>query len=112
VKGFMMKNFKLCFIFFMLPLTACQYHGKIGPSGVQLPAIYNAHKLASIEDVLEYQSLLHSCKMIKQNMRVIGDHRMSVEDAIEASITMYLEGIKGDVAKILLEDIRKNGFQL
>lgn len=83
----------------------------VGPSG-PLPARYDANKLSNMDDVLEYQSLLHSCKMIKQNMKAIADHRLLVEDAAEASITLYLEGVKGHVAKILLADIKANGFNL
>ena len=103
-------------IFLLRPNFCCQYKGKIanegGPTGQLLPAIYDTSKLATIEDVLEYQSLLHSCKIIKQNMRAIADHRMLIEDAVETSITLYLQGVRGEVAQILLEDIRKNGFQL
>lgn len=99
-------------LFLLQPNLCCQYHGKLGPSGPQLPTIYNAHKLADMDDVLEYQSLLHSCKMIKQNMKAIADHRLTIEDAVETSITLYLQGVPGEVAKILLEDIKKNGFNL
>lgn len=105
----------ICFLFFFIPLQACQGDRWVplqGPQGQEMPAIYNANKLSNMDDVLEYQSLLHSCKMIKQNMKAIGDYRISLQDAIETSITLYLEGVKGPVAKILLEDIRKNGFNL
>ena len=100
-------------IFLLRPNFCCQgyrYIPNAGPSG--LPTLYDANKLAKMEDVLEYQSLLHSCKMIKQNMKAIADHRLLVEDAVETSIILYLEGVKGHVAKILLQDIKDNGFQL
>jgi len=97
---------------FSIEIIACQGYRYVAVSEVQLPARYDAHKLNNMDDVLEYQSLLHACKMIKQNMRAIGDYRMSLDDAVETSITMYLSGIKGHVAKILLEDIKLNGFNL
>lgn len=97
-------------------LYGCQYHGRIanqgGPISQILPVIYNANQFVDEDDIYEYQSLLHSCKMIKQNMKAIADHRLTIEDAVETSITLYLQGVPGEVAKILLEDIRKNGFQL
>lgn len=83
-----------------------------GPIGQQWPAVYDANKLPTMDDVLEYQSLLHSCKMIKWNMKAIGDHRLLIEDAVETSITLYLQGVKGKVAKILLADIKANNFNL
>jgi hypothetical protein len=102
-------------IFLLRPNFCCQgyrYVPSPGPQGQVLPARYDANKLTNMEDVLEYQSLLHSCKMIKQNMKIIADYRLRIEDAVETSITLYLQGVKGDVAKILLQDIRNNGFQL
>lgn len=103
-----------CFLLLFISLNASQGYRYIpapGPSG-PLPSRYDATKLSHIDDVLEYQALLHSCKMIKQNMKAIADHRLLIEDAVETSITLYLEGVKGHVAKILLDDIRKNGFNL
>lgn len=102
------------FVFFLsltLNLSASQGYRYV-PVGQQLPARYDAPKLKTIDDVLEYQSLLYSCRMIKQNMKAIGDHRMSLHDAVETSITLFLQGVKGEPAKVLLEDLKANGFAL
>lgn len=95
-------------LFLLRPNFCCQYHRKIGPEA----AIYDVNKLATMDDVMEYQSLLHTCKTIKSQMTVIADHRMSLKDAVETSITLYLLGVKGPVAKILLADIKANEFIL
>jgi hypothetical protein len=84
---------------------------KQGPVSYQA-GVYDVNKLRTVDDVLEYQSLLHSCKMIKLNMKAIGDHRLLVEDAAETSIVLFLQGVPGPVARILLEDIKANEFNL
>lgn len=102
------------FVFFLsltLNLSASQGYRYV-PVSQQLPARYDAPKLKTIDDVLEYQTLLYNCRIIKQNMKAIGDHRMSLQDAIETSITLFLQGVKGEPAKVLLEDLKANGFAL
>lgn len=104
---------KLCLLFLSLTLHLSASQGyRYVPVGQQLPARYDATKLKTIDDVLEYKSLLYSCRMIKQNMKAIGDHRMSLHDAVETSITLFLQGVKGEPAKVLLEDLKANKFML
>lgn len=104
-----------CLLLMGMPLCASQGYRYVpapGPQAQQLPARYDATKLKTIDDVLEYQSLLYSCRVIKQNIKNMQDHRMSLHDAVEASVTLFLQGVKGEPAKVLLEDLKANGFVL
>lgn len=97
-----------------MPLCASQGYRYVPVRPVQqpLPAIYDATKLKTIDDVLEYQSLLYSCRVIKQNIKSMQDHRMSLHDALQTSVTLFLQGVKSEPAKVLLEDLKANGFAL
>ena len=98
----LLKKLALITTFLFSSSQACQ-----GYRYVKIPA-----KLRTHAEVNEYQTLLHSCRMIKQNMKAIGDHRLLIEDAVETSITLYLKGMDGEPAKVLLEDLQRNGFSL
>lgn len=86
-------------------LYACQYHSK---SMLDLPNV----DFSSAMDREEYYKLLRHCKMIKDEQIIIADHRINIKDAIQTSITLYLQNIDTFAARVLLRDLEKNNFEL
>jgi len=98
------KMIVILFIFMVITLDA-SFKEQIQ----KLPTIYQLLRHADKE---EYNCLHYACKTIKQQQVIISDKRMRLADAIETAITMYLQSVDTVAARVLLNDLRKNGFNV
>lgn len=97
---------KYLLLFLSLPLYACQGYRYVP---VPLPQIRDILRPVDQE---EYYCLLDACKSIKRMHMTIADVRMSVDDAIQTSITLYLKNVDSVASLVLLKDLQNSKFEL
>jgi len=63
-------------------------------------------------DEQEYAALMQACRFIRGQQLAIADYRMSLDDAIECSITNYLRMVNSAAALKLLGDLKDIDFKM
>lgn len=87
----------------------CSLYASQGPISKPMPLIRDIMKEADRE---EYYCLLDACKVIRRMHVGIADVRMSLDDAIEAGITLYLKNVNSLAALVLLRDLQNKQFRM